>query len=76
MKESSGGEHPAAFLHAGVLSSPAVAITCCCQRLDSALSACDSFLLAGVLVMRMAYRGDSHPAKRAMHAEQKFFCVR
>ena len=46
VNESSGGEHPAAFL------------------------------LAGVLARRMAYRGDSHPAKRAMHSERKFFSVR
>ena len=39
VNESSGGEHPAAFL------------------------------LAGVLARRMAHRGDSHPAKRAMHSE-------
>jgi len=46
VNESSGGEHPAAFL------------------------------LAGVLARRMACRGDSHPAKRAMHSERKLFCVR
>ena len=46
VKESSGGEHPAAFL------------------------------LAGVLARRMACRGDSHPAKRAMYSERKLFCVR
>ena len=35
-----------------------------------------AFLLAGVLARRMAYRGDSHPAKRVMHSEREFFCVR
>ena len=46
VNESSGSQHPAAFL------------------------------LAGVLARRLAYRCDSHPAKRAMHSERKFFCVR
>ena len=34
------------------------------------------FLLTGMHARRMAHRGDSHPAKRAMHSERKPFCVR
>ena len=34
------------------------------------------FLLTGMRARRMAHRGDSHPAKRAMHSERKPFCVR
>ena len=34
------------------------------------------FLLTGMRARRMAHRGDSHPARRAMHSERKPFCGR